>query len=308
MSVDPTIHRATMSAPWRVVVAVALLVVGAAQAQAQTETQTPSASTDTPVALRERHAALQDALRNNSFGRALHLHSVQTSGDLRGDIHAVLDHPFETVSARLSQPGVWCEVMILHQNVKHCRLDGAAAKPQLTLHIGRKYDQPLEEAYQLDFTFRQPVLGADYLNVGLRSETGPLGTRDYRITVSAVPLPGGQTFLHLSYAYGYGMAARMAMQAYLATVGSAKIGFTVTERRPDGTPVYIGGVRGVVERNTMRYYLAIDAYLGALGLPVPQQQERRLRNWHAATERYAPQLHEVNEADYLAMKRKEIAR
>jgi hypothetical protein len=29
---------------------------------------------------------------------------------------------------------------------------------------------------------------------------------------------------------------------------------------------------------------------------------------HVATERYAPQLHEVNEADYLAMKRKEIAR
>jgi hypothetical protein len=100
----------------------------------------------------------------------------------------------------------------------------------------------------------------------------------------------------------------MAMQAYLATVGSAKIGFTVVEKRPDGAPVHIGGVRGVVERNTMRYYLAIDAYLASLALPAAQQVERRLRDWFASTERYAPQLHEMNEADYLAMKRREIAR
>ncbi len=251
---------------------------------------------------------LQEALRNNAFGRALHLDSVQNSGDLRGDIHAVLDHPFETVSARLSQPAVWCEVMILHLNVKQCRLDGPAASPQLTLHVGRKYDQPLEEAYQVEFGFRQFALNAEFMHVGLRADNGPLGTRDYRIAVRAVPLPDGKTFLHLSYAYGYGMAARMAMQAYLSTVGSAKIGFTVVERRPDGAPVHIGGVRGVVERNTMRYYLAIDAYLASLGLPAAQQVERRLREWFASTERYAPQLHEMNEADYLAMKRKEIAR
>lgn len=282
--------------------ALALLAAGAAQAQSA------AAGADSPSALHERHAALAQALRSNAFGRALHLDSVQNSGDLRGDIHAVLDHPFEAVSARLGEPAVWCEVMILHLNVKQCRLDGPASSPQLVLHVGRKYDQPLEEAYRVEFMFRQFAHSAEYLNVGLRADSGPLGTRDYRIAVRAVPLPAGQTFLHLSYAYGYGVAARMAMQAYLATAGSAKIGFTVTERRADGSPVHIGGVRGVVERNTMRYYLAIDAYLASLALPAPQQQERRLRDWFAATERYAPQLHEMNEADYLAMKRKEIAR
>ena len=53
---------------------------------------------------------------------------------------------------------------------------------------------------------------------------------------------------------------------------------------------------------------AIDAYLASLTLPAPQQVERRLHDWFTATERYAPQLHEVGEADYLAMKRKEMAR
>ena len=31
----------------------------------------------------------------------------------------------------------------------------------------------------------------------------------------------------------------------------------------DGQPQLVGGVRGVLERNTLRYYLAIDAWLAA---------------------------------------------
>jgi hypothetical protein len=63
-----------------------------------------------------------------------------------------------------------------------------------------------------------------------------------------------------------------------------------------------------VERNTMRYYLAIEAYLGATSAPPPEQQEKRLRDWFAATERYALQLHEIERDDYLAMKRHELQR
>lgn len=47
------------------------------------------------------------------------------------------------------------------------------------------------------------------------------------------------------------------MSGNVATVGSDKIGFAVIGHEPDGTPLYIGGTRGVVERNTMRYYLAL---------------------------------------------------
>jgi len=124
----------------------------------------------------------------------------------------------------------------------------------------------------------------------------------------AVPLDAGHSFMHLSYSYGFGFAARLAMQGYLSTVGSGKVGFSVVDRRPDGQPVYVGSMRGVIERNTMRYYLAIDAYLDSLSAPPQQQVERRLRDWFTATERYPLQLHEISEDDYLAMKRKEIQR
>ena len=104
------------------------------------------------------------------------------------------------------------------------------------------------------------------------------------------------------------MAGRLAMQAYLGTVGRDKVGFTVVGRQADGQPRYVGGMRGVVERNTMRYYLAIEAFLGALSAPPQARLEKRLRDWFAAVERYPRQLHEMEQDEYLAMKRKEYLR
>jgi hypothetical protein len=73
-------------------------------------------------------------------------------------------------------------------------------------------------------------------------------------------------------------------------------------------PDYIGGVRGVVERNTMRYYLAIDAFLSARRALPEAQFEQRLQAWFSAVERYPLQLHEVDRLAYLEMKRAEQQR
>ena len=68
------------------------------------------------------------------------------------------------------------------------------------------------------------------------------------------------------------------------------------------------GVRGAVERNTMRYYLAIDAYLDGLSAPPADQLEKRLQTWFTATEKYPRQLHEIDRATYLDMKRSQLRR
>ena len=152
------------------------------------------------------------------------------------------------------------------------------------------------------------VTTPDYFVLELNAENGPLSTHDYRIRVEATPLKDGRTFLHFTYAYAFGLPGRLAMQGYLATIGRAKVGFTVTGQQPNGQPSYIQGVRGVVERNTMRYYLAIDAYLAALTAPAEDQLEKRLQYWYNGTDQYARQLHEVERADYLEMKLKEYQR
>src|SRR5205085_8006061 len=125
----------------------------------------------------------------------------------------------------------------------------------------------------------------EYLRVLLNADSGPFGTRDYRIMLEAVPLDKGRCFIYLSYSYGYGFTAKLALRAYLNTFGSNKVGFTTTGTRSNGEPIYVGDVRGLGERNTMRYYLAIDAYLDAQGAAPPQRLEKRLRNWFLATER-----------------------
>ena len=98
------------------------------------------------------------------------------------------------------------------------------------------------------------------------------------------------------------------MKTYLATIGSGKVGFTLIGKQPNGQPEYIGGMRGVVERNTMRYYLAIDAYLGALATPPSLRLQKRLQGWFTATEQYPRQLREVDPTAYIDMKRSEYLR
>jgi hypothetical protein len=266
-----------------------------------------AASAQDAAALRARHAALHDKFATNQFGRPLVLESTQTTGDLKGDVYAIVDHPFAMVQQALQSPDHWCDILILHLNVKRCKATGGMPK-MLNLSVGRKFDQPIEDAYQLNFSYRVAASTADYLQVQLSAEEGPLSTKNYRIQVEAVPIEAKRSVIHMSYAYGYGFAARLAMQTYLATLGSQKVGFTVLERSADGKPVYQSGVLGLLERNTMRYYLAIDAYLQAFALPAAEQPERRIREWYASTERYAEQLHEMDEKEYLEMKRNEIRR
>jgi hypothetical protein len=98
------------------------------------------------------------------------------------------------------------------------------------------------------------------------------------------------------------------MQGYLATVGRDKVGFTAIDGHAGGEPHFIGGTRGVVERNTMRYYIAIESYLGALSAPAPERREKSLRDWFASIERFPRQLHEMEQGEYLAMKRNEYSR
>jgi hypothetical protein len=253
------------------------------------------------AALHAKFDTLQDRLAHNAYGRPLVLQSTQDSDRLEGEVYARVDQPYPMVQKALQGTQNWCGILILHLNVKMCH----ALPAGLDMALGRKYDQPAEDAYKLHFDYRSIADGADYLKAELTSGEGPLGTRDYRIAVEAAPLDAGHTMLHMSYAYGFGFTARVAMNAYLSTAGSDKVGFSVTGKDGDGKPTYVGGVRGLVERNTMRYYLAIDDYVAA---PAPTQLEQRLDTWFDATERYPRQLHELDKGDYMAMKREEAKR
>jgi hypothetical protein len=251
----------------------------------------------------------------------VYLQSTETPQRLEGEVLALIDHPVQRVRAALMQASVWCDILILHLNVKYCRAvrQTAGGDDRLEVGLGRKYDEPLSGVHWLDFRFRTfpssagaaGPSGAAPPSVELLAPEGPLDTRDIRITVQLAEPPGGRTLLQLRYAYAQGPAARWAMQMYLGTVGRQKVGFTPVPESPDrpGGPLQpVAGVRGLLERNTVRYYLAVDAYLDALVLPPAQQLERRLTDWFAATERHPRQLRELDWETYVQMKRLEVRR
>jgi hypothetical protein len=255
-----------------------------------------------------KYEVLQKELCHNQFQKPLYLDSNENSNNLQGQIYAVVDYPFATVSAALTGAPQWCDILNLHLNIKYCRPKSGKPGEELSVYVGRKYEQALEQASHVEFAFNADTKAPDYLQVLLNADTGPFDTHRYRIFLEAVPVESGRTFMHLSYSYEAGWAATLALKCYLNTVGSDKVGFTVIGKKPDGRPVYTGDVRGVLERNTMRYYLAIDAYLSALSAPPDRRLETRLQNWFAYTERYPLQLHEMEQSEYLTMKRKEYQR
>jgi hypothetical protein len=257
------------------------------------------------AALRRTYAALAERLAESPFGRPLLLESQQSGDRVQGAVYAVVDHGFDELASALDGARQWCEVLILHLNVKDCRPTPGGG---LAVFLGRKTPQPPEQAQRLDFDYRTVTHAADFMETVLQAGSGPAGTRDYRIRLEVAPLDAKRSFVALSYSYAYGLAARIAVNAYLATAGSGKVGFTVLGRQPHKGPEYVGGLRGIVERNVMRYYLAVEAHLAALSVPPDARPEKSMRDWFAATERYPRQLHEIGRSEYLEMKRVETRR
>ncbi|HUP97752.1 MAG TPA: hypothetical protein VM073_07420 [Usitatibacter sp.] len=257
------------------------------------------------AALRERHGQVRDRLEKSPYGRPMYLDSRELARELQGDAYLVVAHPFARVSGAMAPLPNWCELLILPFNTKHCEAAPTGDAGRLAIFVGRKNDTPLEKTYRLDFDYTLAARARDYLQITLKCEDGPLGTRDYRILLEATPIDEQRTFLHLRYSYAYGTVSKVAMQAYLATLGASKVGFT---NEPEGG--LVRGMRGVMERNTMRYALAIEAYLASLDAPREARVSKRLNDWFTSTQSYPRQLAEddIDRSRYLAMKQREYAR
>lgn len=289
-------------ASWTHLLAGALLI--SASLLARAAAPEPSSA----QALRATHQRLSDKLDRSSFGRPVQLDSTETADGLQGDVYAVVEHPLSEISATLKGSAHWCDVLTLHINNRRCVVAGAQqGRETLTLYVVRRYDKPIDQAFELPFVYRVASATPEHLSVELSAESGPLGTSNYHVTLEAVALDERKSFLHFSYSYDHNTMVRLGTMAYLATFGSDKVGFTVLGKTPEGQPDYIRGLRGLVERNAMRYFLTLDAYLAAPG-PGAEQLDRRQRRWFAGAEQYPRQLREVDLDTYLALKREDRQR
>jgi hypothetical protein len=250
-----------------------------------------------------KYPVIKAKLEKNQFGAPIYLESAEAEGSVRVDMYGIFNHPFEVVRDALQYPANWCDITSLHINIKACTTRKAADQWFVTLYSGRKYYQPPADAYPLKLKYRVVSLKPEYLDVALAADEGPLRTKDHRIRLEAAPLDGGRTLVHFSYVYSHGAIARMAIKTYFSTLGRDKVGFSIVPGS-GGKPVYIDGVRGAIERNTVRYYLALQTYIDTLNYPEGQRFEQRISRWYDLTARYR-QLKEAEKAEYIANKKRE---
>jgi len=241
-------------------------------------------------------------LKTSSFGLPLILKSSENNDRVHVDVYGIFDFPFNTVARVLKVPSNWCDIVALHPNVKACTYGEQPGNGQLTFYIGKKEYQTPEESRPVLYHYRNVVQQKDYLDITLSADEGPFGTKDHTMRFEALPIKGGKTFVHVSYEYSDSMALRMAGKAYFATLGRSKVGFTVTGKDGNNKPVYIGGPRGAVERNAVRYYFAIQSFMSAGQNPARNTLSVRTSRWYDLTTRYKQQLFDLKKSDYLAFK------
>ena len=244
-------------------------------------------------------------LERNSFGLPLFLESFERDDRVHVDVYGIFEYPFSSVVDVLKVPANWCDIVSLHLNVKACTYRELPGDWLLTFYIGRKVYQPPEDTRQVIFHYRNIVQQQGYLDIILSADAGPFGTKDHRMRFEALPLEGGRTFVHVSYAYSDSAALRLAAKVYFVTLGRDKVGFTVTGTDRNGNPVYIGGPRGSIERNAVRYYFAIQSFMNALRYPEKSRFSMRIGEWYDLTIRCRKQLYELDKKDYLTFKTKE---
>jgi hypothetical protein len=251
-----------------------------------------------------KYPVIKAQLEKNQFGAPIYLESTEAQGTLRVDMYGVFNRPFAAVRDALQSPANWCDITSLHINIKACTSKKTADQWLLTFYNGRKNYQPPADAYPIKFKFRTVSLQPEYFDVALSADEGPFHTSDHRIRLEAAPLDKATTLLHFSYSYNHGQMARLAIKTYFATIARDKVGFTIVSGK-GGKPVYISGVRGAIERNAVRYYLALETYIDTLGYPEGQRFEQRISRWYDLTSSYPRQLKEMGKAEYLADKRHE---
>lgn len=251
-----------------------------------------------------KYPALKAQLEKNQFGAPIYIDSKEGERSVQVDMYGIFPHPFAAIKDALRYPPNWCDITSLHINIKACTTSKSGDQWYVTLYNGRKYYQTPSAAYPLKLKFTLQSDTPNYLEVNMAAEQGPLHTKDHRIHLEAAPLGADKTFLHFSYAYSYGTMARMAIKSYFNTIGRDKVGFSAVPGK-GGKYYLVDGVRGAIERNTVRYYLALESFVDTLNYPEGVRFEKRLSRWYDLTAKYPRQLKEMDKADYLATKRRE---
>lgn len=248
----------------------------------------------------DKYHTIEKELKKSTFAIPFYVESSVSKNASRVDIYGTINYPFGLIKNELLVPTNWCEILLSHPDIRACTYKKTPDTWLLNIYNVNKFSEPLEDAYQMKFAYLVSELHPFYFDIALTAHEGPFHTKDHQFGFEAIPLEKNITFFHLRYSFGYG-----ALEYYLMKIfGPGKVGFSVIGTDSDGNPVYVGGLRGVAERDVVCYYLAILSYLDALKIPAEQRFEKRVSQWYDFAALYKKQLlGKMEEEEYLTYKR-----
>lgn len=246
-----------------------------------------------------------EKLHKSGFGFPVVVESFEKDDIVHVDVYGILEYPYSDVAGMVNVPANWRDIVFIHPNVKASSYKELPDSRLLTFYLGKKTYQPPEDSRQITCRYSVVTMLPSYLDIMLKADKGPFGTRNHTLTFEALPLNRGTTFVHVSYAYSDSAALRLATRIYFATLGRDKVGFTATGIDSDGKTEYIGGPRGAVERSAVRYYFAILSFMNTLKFPEEKRFMMRINEWHDMTSNYRKQLFDLDKKTYLELKTRE---
>lgn len=247
---------------------------------------------------------LRELEPRNPFGVPLRIQSEERSDRVTVEMHGIIEYPFDAVKAALSTPATLCEFIPLNVTVKACTHQQQAQDVLLTLFFGWKHYQEPRDASSQPYRYALQAGEPGAVSVVLGALKGLFGTAAHRMELDAAGVEG-RTVLVLRSFYVQTAASKMATTIYLATLGRDKVGFSREDAGPGLRPGYVKGLRGMVERGVMRYYLALEAFLGTEMVPAARRLEARINAAYDLMERYPLQLHDLERAEFLDAKQRE---
>lgn len=263
-------------------------------------------------ALLSQYQSVKPLLETNQYGVPVYIRSDFQKDIATGEVYALISHDFKSVANKLDSSNHWCDVVLLHINVKGCDIEvNNKTRDQLTIYVGRRHYQTPDDAHEMRYRFHKINSTADYLQINLTAKNGPFGTSDYMLMFEVIPYDAVSSFIHFKYSYHYGLMAKFAIDGYLATIGRDKVGFTIKGYNEEHQPIYVQGLQGIVERNSMRYFIAIRSFLDTPALVDEQpdsnpQWETRINQWYELAKGFERQFAEVRDKDYKDTKWKEF--
>jgi hypothetical protein len=247
--------------------------------------------------------------RSAALAPGLYLQSTVADLRAQGQVLARLPLPLAEVRAALRSPRSWCLLLMLHPNVGECEVRAVGqGPPTLQMLMGQQRVAVIGSTHRLSLAWSLQRDDDSGLSLDLTAEQGPMGTRDYRIGARIEALDATHSALELQYSSAFSRAGLWLAELYVSTAGRQRIGFTVEGQDANGQPVHVRGLRGSVERNTMRFHLAVQSWLGVQSLPAAQRIPRAIDAWWQSSEPHAAQLHEVEREEYVQMKLQQYGR